>query len=176
MLSFRFVVIFFNMAYAFFYGLFTGLLLSSMLGTVFFCLVQNSIINGFKSGAYVSTGVIISDIILILLSYFSATLFPQGGHTEMIIRICGAVFLLAMGISNLRSHKKILFPNADNKSPLMLASKGFMLNILNPGNYLSWLAVSATAFCQYGTVAVLFRSIGRYFWNGNADIFCRYLV
>jgi L-lysine exporter family protein LysE/ArgO len=132
------------MVYSFFYGLLTGLILSSMLGTVFFCLVQNSIINGFKSGAWVATGVIISDIILIVLSYFSATLFPQGGHTEMIVRICGATFLLAMGISNLRSHKKILFPKADNKNPLLLASKGFMLNILNPGNYLSWLAVAAT--------------------------------
>jgi L-lysine exporter family protein LysE/ArgO len=132
------------MLYAFFYGLLTGLILSSMLGTVFFCLVQNSIINGFKSGVFVATGVIISDIILILLSYFSATLFPKGGNTEMIVRICGAIFLLAMGISNLRSHKKILFPKADNKNPFLLASKGFMLNILNPGNYLSWLAVAAT--------------------------------
>ena len=136
--------LFFNMAYSFFYGLLTGVILSSMLGTVFFCLVQNSIINGFKSGVFVSTGVIISDIILILLSYFSATLFPQGGNTEMIVRICGAVFLITMGISNLKTHKKILFPKADNKNPYLLASKGFMLNILNPGNYLSWLAVAAT--------------------------------
>lgn len=132
------------MIYAFFYGILTGLILSSMLGTVFFCLVQNSIVNGFKSGAFVATGVIISDIILIILGYFSATLFPEGGHTEMIVRICGAIFLLIMGISNLRSHKKILFPSADNKNPYLLASKGFMLNILNPGNYLSWLAVAAT--------------------------------
>ena len=132
------------MIYAFFYGILTGLILSSMLGTVFFCLVQNSIVNGFKSGAFVATGVIISDIILIILGYFGATLFPEGGHTEMIVRICGAIFLLIMGISNLRSHKKILFPNADNKNPYLLASKGFMLNILNPGNYLSWLAVAAT--------------------------------
>src|SRR6478735_4590907 len=110
------------MIYAFFYGILTGLILSSMLGTVFFCLVQNSIVNGFKSGAFVATGVIISDIILIILGYFSATLFPEGGHTEMIVRICGAIFLLIMGISNLRSHKKILFPSADNKNPYLLAS------------------------------------------------------
>ena len=31
----------------------------------------------------------------------------------MIVRICGAAFLLILGISNLRSHKKILFPKAD---------------------------------------------------------------
>ncbi len=130
--------------YAFFYGLLTGLILSSMLGTVFFCLVQNSIINGFKSGSFVATGVIISDVILIVLSYFSATLFPQSGNTEKIVRICGAVFLIIMGVRNIKSHKKILFPKADNKKPYLLASKGFMLNILNPGNYLSWLAVAAT--------------------------------
>lgn len=136
--------LFFNMVYALFYGILTGLILSSMLGTVFFCLVQNSIINGFKSGAFVSIGVILSDILLIVLTYFSATLFPQGGHTEMVVRICGALFLVIMGVSNLRSHKKIFFPKADNKNPYLLASKGFMLNILNPGNYLSWLAVAAT--------------------------------
>jgi L-lysine exporter family protein LysE/ArgO len=132
------------MAYAFFYGLFTGLILSIMLGTVFFCLIQNSIVNGFKSGAWVSTGVIIADILLIVVSYFNANLFPRGGKTEMIIRICGAVFLLIMAISNLRSKKKVLFPKAYSKNPFVLGSKGFMLNILNPANYLSWLAVAAT--------------------------------
>ena len=115
-----------------------------MLGTVFFCLVQNSIINGFKSGIYVAGGVIISDILLIVLGHFSASLFPTGGTTEMIVRICGAAFLLIMGISNLRSNKKVMFPAADNKTPLVLASKGFMLNVINPANYMSWLAVAAT--------------------------------
>lgn len=115
-----------------------------MLGTVFFCLLQNSIINGFKSGLYISAGVIVSDIVLIVLGHFSATLFPGGGTTEMIVRICGAAFLMAMGISNLLKKKKLLFPKAENKNPFVLASKGFMLNALNPANYMSWLAVAAT--------------------------------
>jgi len=104
--------IYFIMAYALFYGLLTGLILSSMLGTVFFCLLQNSIINGFKSGAFVAMGVIIADILLIVLGHFSASIFPSGGTTEMIVRIGGAIFLLILGISNLRSHKKILFPKS----------------------------------------------------------------
>jgi len=132
------------MTYAFFYGLLTGFLLSIMLGTVFFCLVQNSITNGFKSGAYVAIGVIISDIIMIVLSYYNATIFPKGGTTELIVRIAGAAFLLFMGYNNLFSKKQVLFPNTDVKNPLRLGSKGFMLNILNPANYLSWLAVAAT--------------------------------
>jgi L-lysine exporter family protein LysE/ArgO len=133
-----------TMVYAFFYGMFTGLLLSIMLGTVFFFLLQNSIENGFKSGMFISTGVIISDIILITLSYFNASLFPSGGKTEMIVRVCGAVLLLVMGINNLRKRKQAVVANANSKNSLVLGSKGFMLNILNPGNYLSWLAVSAT--------------------------------
>jgi len=132
------------MAYAFFYGLFTGLVLSLMLGPVFFCLVQNSIVNGFKSGISIAAGVIISDIILIVVSYYSANLFPAGGNTEMMVRIGGAMLLLVMGIGNVSKKKNVLFPEVSSKNPLLLGSKGFMLNILNPANYISWLAVAAS--------------------------------
>ncbi|HCT22199.1 MAG TPA: lysine transporter LysE, partial [Chitinophagaceae bacterium] len=60
------------MVYALLYGLGIGVVLSSMLGTVFFFLVQNSIANGFKSSVFIATGVITSDILLIVLSYFNA--------------------------------------------------------------------------------------------------------
>ncbi len=126
------------------YGLMTGLLLSIMLGTVFFCLVQNSIENGFKSGAFVAIGVIISDILMIVVSHLNASLLPGGSKAEMIVRVCGAVLLTVMGIGNLRSRKKPLFPGASGKHPLLLASRGFMLNLLNPANYLSWLGLAAT--------------------------------
>lgn len=127
---------------AYFNGLVTGFSLSIMLGTVFFCLIQNSIDNGFKSGYYIATGVIISDIMLIILSYFNSNLFPSGGKTEIIVRSCGAFILIFMGVSNIRTKKKILFPIAYNTNPLVLASKGFMLNLLNPANYINWLAIS----------------------------------
>ena len=126
------------------YGLMTGLLLSVMLGTVFFCLVQNSIENGFRSGAYVAIGVIISDILMIGVSQLNAGLIPTGGRTETIVRVCGAALLLAMAIGNLRSRKSPLFPGSTGNHPLLLASRGFLLNLLNPANYLSWLGLAAT--------------------------------
>jgi threonine/homoserine/homoserine lactone efflux protein len=122
----------------------TGLLLSIMLGTVFFCLVQNSIENGFRSGAFVAIGVIISDILMILVSNLNASLIPAGGTTETVVRVCGAVLLVVMAIGNLRKRKAVVFPGASGKRPLVLASRGFMLNLLNPANYLSWLGLTAT--------------------------------
>ena len=131
------------MIYALFYGLGIGVVLSSMLGTVFFFLVQNSIANGFKSSVFIATGVITSDILLIVLSYFNANLFPSGGYAETLVRIGGALLLLLMGIGNIRKHSKPQFAVPVYSSPWLLASKGFMLNALNPGNYISWLSISA---------------------------------
>lgn len=131
------------MAYALLYGLGIGVILSSMLGTVFFFLVQNSIANGFKSSIFIAAGVISSDVLLIVLSYFNANLFPSGGYAESLVRIGGAILLLVMGVSNIRKHSKPQFAVPVYHSPWLLASKGFMLNALNPGNYISWLSISA---------------------------------
>jgi len=83
------------------YGFLTGMVMSMMLGTVFFALVQNSIDNGFRTGVFISMGVITSDIILIALSWFNTELIPKGGTTDLVVRICGALFLLLYGLSNL---------------------------------------------------------------------------
>lgn len=131
------------MVYALLYGLGIGVILSSMLGTVFFFLVQNSIANGFKSSIFIAAGVISSDILLIVLSYFNANLFPSGGYAENLVRLGGALLLVIMGIGNIRKHSKPQFAVPVYNSPWLLASKGFMLNALNPGNYISWLSISA---------------------------------
>jgi threonine/homoserine/homoserine lactone efflux protein len=54
------------------------------------------------------------------------------------------ITLVVMAIGNLRKRKAVVFPGASGKRPLVLASRGFMLNLLNPANYLSWLGLTAT--------------------------------
>jgi threonine/homoserine/homoserine lactone efflux protein len=125
------------------YGLTTGAVMSVMLGTVFFALVQNSIDNGFRSGMLISMGVIVSDILLISLSLlFSSALLPTGGTVEYIVRIAGGVFLIAYGISNLMKKKTIVYPESGPGQVLYSMSTGFFLNLLNPGNFIGWTAVS----------------------------------
>ncbi|HEU4718271.1 MAG TPA: LysE family transporter, partial [Bacteroidia bacterium] len=130
------------MALAFFYGMLTGAVMSVMLGTVFFALVQNSIDHGVRAGIFIASGVILSDCILITASWFNAEIFPEGGKTEMIVRICGATFLLVYGIMNIVRRKTLDFPETERKKVPMYMLMGFALNILNPGNYIGWLAVT----------------------------------
>lgn len=131
------------------YGFLTGMVMSMMLGTVFFALVQNSIDYGFRTGVFISIGVITSDVILITLSWFNTELIPKGGTTDLVVRICGAVFLLLYGLSNLLKKEKAAYPKTENKQLLKYMSMGFLLNILNPGNYIGWLAITT----QLKTVA-----------------------
>jgi len=95
---------------AFWYGLGTGMVLSIMLGTVFFLLIQNSIDNGARSSIFIILGVITSDFIMIVASHFNAQLIPPGGTTEMIVRIIGGLFLIIYGVLNLTGKKSILYP------------------------------------------------------------------
>jgi len=124
------------------YGFLTGMVMSMMLGTVFFALVQNSIDYGFRTSVFISIGVIISDVILIVLSWFNTELIPKGGTTDLVVRICGALFLLLYGLSNLLKKEKAAYPQTEKKQLLKFVSMGFLLNILNPGNYIGWLAVT----------------------------------
>lgn len=127
---------------AFLSGTGTGMIMSIMLGTVFFALVQNSIDNGFRSCLMISAGVIFSDIILISLSIVNANLIPEGSTTELVVRIFGAVFLLFYGFNMLRKRKEVKYPETKAGRFFYFFGTGFALNILNPGNYVGWLAVS----------------------------------
>jgi len=132
-----------HMTEALFLGLITGMVMSVMLGTVFFALVQNSIDNGFRSGMLISAGVVISDIILISITLYNSSLIPKGGITETIVRICGAVFLIFYGITNLRKTESVSYPATKrNRRIFFYIRTGFLLNILNPGNFMGWAVVS----------------------------------
>ena len=131
------------------YGFLTGMVMSLMLGTVFFALVQNSIDHGFKTGVFISIGVIISDILLISLSWFNAELIPEGSTTDWVVRLCGAIFLLFYGLSNLFKKENIAYPKTEKKQVTKFILMGFFLNVLNPGNYIGWLAITT----QLQTVA-----------------------
>ncbi|MFN4080505.1 MAG: LysE family translocator [Saprospiraceae bacterium] len=127
----------------FFVGIATGAAMSLMLGTVFFALIQNSVKFGPVSGLFIASGVVASDVLLIALGYFNANLMPSGGAAERWVRISGGAFLLLYGINSLRKKRRIVSREFDRASPRFLAASGFLLNILNPANFILWLAVVA---------------------------------
>lgn len=131
------------MLYALFNGMGTGVVLSLMLGTVFFALIQNSIQNGYKSGILIAAGVVFSDAIFISFAVFGTRLLPRIENFDMYASIVGGFLLLTMGLSSLiKKSPQITYPKTRFGNLLYFFSTGFLLNILNPFNFFSWVTIS----------------------------------
>jgi L-lysine exporter family protein LysE/ArgO len=125
------------------YGLSSGFLLSLTFGTVFFALVQNSIDNGWRAGVKMALGVVASDTILIGLALFGTAFLPQIDHFDKYMQYGGETILIVLGMYYFfRKGKTIHFPQTKFGSLLVFFTSGFLLNIVNPINFFSWVTVS----------------------------------
>lgn len=131
------------MVAALFYGLITGVLLCLTFGTVFFSLVQNSVDNGYKSGVKIALGVVVCDAIFVFFAIFGTALLPHIENFESWMAGAGVVFLLILGINNLiQNQPKIAYPKSRFGNFLFYFSTGFLLNGLNPVNFISWVTIA----------------------------------
>lgn len=128
-------------------GLLTGVILSLMLGTVFFSLIKNSLNSGYKTGIYIASGVVLCDIIFIALAILSTEFAKFLKNNQNTISILGGLVLIIMGIIMFIKSKpkpddgKIF--KSTSKSALYFIGNGFLLNVVNPVNFFSWLAISS---------------------------------
>ena len=128
---------------AFFYGLGWGTVLSLMLGTVFFTLIQSSIDNGYKSGALIALGVIVSDILFIAVAAFGASLMPDVANLSFYGYLLGGIMLMVMGIASFfKKPQAVTYPKTGIGGVLFYTSKGFFLNVLNPVNFFAWVGLT----------------------------------
>jgi L-lysine exporter family protein LysE/ArgO len=126
-------------------GFVTGMALSLMLGTVFFAILHNSVKYGWKTGMYIATGVIISDVGFILLAAGSTEFagFLTKWNSE--ISLAGGLILVGLGLfmifrRNVNMESQI--SGSRNKSRVYYAINGFLLNVINPVNFFFWLGIS----------------------------------
>lgn len=138
------------MLYVFGKGLLIGIGMSLMLGTVFFSLIQTSIMKGWNKGVLIAAGVVFSDLIFISLAILGVQFLKEGERNIWIYG--GAVILLtAMAINMLRDRKsKVLYPESRFGKALYYISNGFLLNVLNPANFLFWAGLAAFARSDWG--------------------------
>lgn len=131
-------------------GLFWGFVMSLMLGTVFFSLIQNSIEYGWKKGMMIAAGVVSSDFIFITLAILGVQ-FIDNEEPNIWIH-GGAVLLLTLMGINMISKKKtsISYPQTRFGKALFFFSNGFLLNVLNPVNFLFWAGWAAVARTEWG--------------------------
>lgn len=129
-------------------GIGFGLLIAVLLGPVFFALIQTSITKGFRAGAGMAVGIVLSDAFCVAISFLGLMQVVQGPVALRWIGIIGGLFMLIYGIVLLLSRKvqseAVHLP--DVNTGLVFGgslAKGFLLNMLNPFVIVYWLGVSS---------------------------------
>ena len=126
-------------------GISMGLVLSAMIGPVFFSLVQGSLQHGFRYSASLALGVLVSDSLYVLITYFGLQLFSETDFFEMILGYLGGLILIGFGIKSLLKNSVdristggITLPKARKRSAF---AKGFGINGINPFVLLFWISI-----------------------------------
>lgn len=129
-----------------------GFFLSIMPGAVFFVLLETSVIKGFRAAIAFDLGAILSDIVFILIAYFSSYRLLERLKDEPALFIFGGLIMVTYGIISFlkitRSAKNELIDDAAKdiirKNYFSLFAKGFLLNFINIGVLGFWLAIIIT--------------------------------
>jgi len=125
-----------------------GIVLSFMIGPVFFVLLETSVVKGIKAAIIFDLGVILADIVFILIAYLGSYRLIETIKDDPALFIFGGLVLLSYGIITFLKHKKGS-KNLDPENPVELARtnyfglfvKGFFLNFINVGVLGFWLMV-----------------------------------
>ncbi len=141
-----------------------GVVLGFGFGTIFFALIQNSINHGYKKGLDIAIGVVLSDILLISLILFGSQYLDEIGKFKEVIKYSGGLLLVGLGIFQFIPQKEVTDKNGEliKKGRFIYISKGFVLNFMNPVNFLAWLAIQTyiKGVNNYSSVQSIFFFIG----------------
>ena len=128
-------------------GILLGITVAFLIGPIFFTIIQTSIYRGFRAGIFLSFGVLLSDLTLIILSYIGVLGLMGKQSNQVAIGIIGGILLIIFGIVTL-THK----PSMKAKNPsqtikinspgkLTYIFKGYFMNIMNPFLLIFWITV-----------------------------------
>ena len=138
------------MADAVLQGVLLGLLLSILIGPVFFALIETSIHKGFKAALIMNAGVLLSDIICLSIAYWGAYSLIRDMADQRLFYIIGGSVFIIFGLVKLLKKQPQLQPVIINaNTALRLFLKGMLLNGINPSVILFWLGTVALASSKY---------------------------
>ncbi len=124
-----------------------GIILAFTIGPVFFVLLETSATKGFRSALIFDCGVMLADIIFILVAFFSTSKLLETIKDDPSFLIFGGVLLVTYGfisfIKTSKSFRDIVkeYHRIEIKRGYgKLFLKGFLLNFINIGVLLGWVA------------------------------------
>lgn len=151
-----------------FNGILLGLVLSLLIGPVFFYLIEKSISKGPRDAFFIDIGVVVTDVVYLCIAYFSASKINELLQEYTFIKyITGSIFITIGAVSILK--KKSLQSNAaltplldqqeKPSNPFVLISKGMALNAINPSVMIFWLGACSYAIEKHnvqGTTTIIY--------------------
>lgn len=135
------------MLFLFLQGIILGLAAAISFGPAFFAVIQTGITRGFHYGAFMSVGIILSDITWVTLCYFLGASLFEDPTNKVYIGIVGGIILIIFGSVSWAKKPEILKKRHFNyqtpiktPNPPSFIIRGFFLNIANPFLFLFWFA------------------------------------
>ncbi len=122
-----------------------GIILSFMIGPVFFVLLETSATKGFRAALVFDFGVVIADILLILTAYFSSFKLLENLSNQPGLFVFGGAILIIYGIITLVNKPSMAMTEPSKMKTggyLALFIKGFLLNFINIGVLVFWVGLT----------------------------------
>lgn len=143
-------------------GILFGMLLSILIGPVFFVLLETSIKKGARHAIFIDIGVLLSDILYLIAAYFFSEKINQSLSENSYFKYIGATIFITIGIISIvkkKSPQKGKQIDVDSlkkldqsqysitsvKTYIGLIVKGMGLNAINPGVLVYWIGASTYA-------------------------------
>lgn len=134
-------------------GIILGLTLAVIFGPALFTLLQTSIHRGAKGGMLIACGIILSDLAIVLLSFFGVTQLLMNQRNNFILGLASGIILIIFGLVTYhrRSNK---FNDANSipekaPRPMTYILKGFFLNFANPFIWVFWISLMVGINANY---------------------------
>jgi len=130
-------------------GIILGATLAILLGPIFVTITQIALQKGARAGIVASTGIWVSDILIVGVSYFFiqsiSDLVNNAGFTHW-LGLLGGLILISFGIGALVKKAEINFSNTKHTTNDYIGfwTKGFLVNTVNPFTFIFWLGVIST--------------------------------
>lgn len=137
-------------------GIGLGLVLSILIGPLLFALIQAAIVRGFRAGAMVGLGIWFSDLLFILLTYWSVGYVARAianPNFELLLGFLGGGLLMCIGWGTILikppNYEKIAAESRLKSYPRLFL-KGFAINTFNPFTVAFWTGLMSTILLKNG--------------------------
>jgi len=120
------------------FGIIIGLAAGFSPGPLIALVVSETLRNGKKEGIEVAISPLISELPIILFALLILSKTAENFFFLGAISLLGALFLIHLGLSNIRADVKEFGSHTGKDNALL---KGITTNLLNPNSYLFWLTI-----------------------------------